>query len=170
MPGAPGARRASADPRIRLTARPAARTMQVAGEPQPIGEVHMTGRIVHFEVPYDDAGRAREFYSGLFGWKLEEAPGMDYTMVTTGPVSEQGMSSEPGYINGGMMRRQAPTEHPVLVIDVDDIDATLGGGRRARRVDRGLQQPVGEMGFMAYFNDCEGNLMGLWQTARPQGG
>ena len=32
----------------------------------------MTGRVVHFEVPYDDAGRAREFYSGLFGWKLEE--------------------------------------------------------------------------------------------------
>lgn len=130
----------------------------------------MTGRIVHFEVPYDDAGRAREFYSGLFGWKLEEAPGMDYTMVTTGPVSEQGMSSEPGYINGGMMRRQAPTEHPVLVIDVDDIDATL-----AAVAERGgstvlARQPVGEMGFMAYFNDCEGNLMGLWQTARPQDG
>ena len=130
----------------------------------------MTGRIVHFEVPYDDAGRAREFYSGLFGWKLEEAPGMDYTMVTTGPVSEQGMSSEPGYINGGMMRRQTPTEHPVLVIDVDDIDATLAAVAERGGSTVVSRQPVGEMGFMAYFNDCEGNLMGLWQTVRPQGG
>jgi predicted enzyme related to lactoylglutathione lyase len=25
--------------------------------------------------------------------------------------------------------------------------------------------PVGDMGFAAYFNDSEGNLMGLWQNA-----
>jgi predicted enzyme related to lactoylglutathione lyase len=24
---------------------------------------------------------------------------------------------------------------------------------------------VGEMGFAAYFTDCEGNLLGLWQSA-----
>ncbi|WP_211355335.1 hypothetical protein [Blastococcus colisei] len=26
--------------------------------------------------------------------------------------------------------------------------------------------PVGEMGFAAYFTDPEGNVMGLWETAR----
>jgi hypothetical protein len=30
-------------------------------------EPEMTGRVVHFEVPYDDADRARAFYSDLFG-------------------------------------------------------------------------------------------------------
>jgi hypothetical protein len=29
--------------------------------------------------------------------------------------------------------------------------------------------PVGDMGFAAYFTDCEGNLMGLWQSASPSG-
>jgi predicted enzyme related to lactoylglutathione lyase len=27
------------------------------------------------------------------------------------------------------------------------------------------KQPVGDMGFSAYFTDSEGNLMGLWQSA-----
>jgi len=92
-------------------------------------------------------------------------PEMSYTMVSTGPVSEQGMPSEPGYINGGMMPREAPTGSPVLTVDCDDIDAalekveTLGGTTVLAR------QAVGDMGWSAYFKDSEGNLMGLWQTA-----
>ena len=47
----------------------------------------------------------------------------------------------------------------------DDIDATLAtvgqkGGSTV--LDK---MPVGEMGFAAYFRDCEGNLLGLWQNA-----
>jgi hypothetical protein len=125
----------------------------------------MAGRIVHFEVPYDDADRARDFYSGLFGWELQWLPDMDYTMVTTGPMSQDGRPTEPGYINGGMMKREAPTEHPVVVIDVEDIDATLAAvGQRGGSTVM-AKQPVGDMGFSAYFTDSEGNLMGLWQTA-----
>ena len=71
----------------------------------------MSGRIVHFEVPFDDGDRARAFYGDLFGWKLQHMPDMQYTLVMTGPVSEQGVSSEPGYINGGMMQREA-RQHP----------------------------------------------------------
>jgi len=46
----------------------------------------MTGRIVHFEVPYDDGERARAFYREAFGWNLMEMPELNYTMVSTGPV------------------------------------------------------------------------------------
>jgi predicted enzyme related to lactoylglutathione lyase len=130
----------------------------------------MAGRIVHFEVPYDDAERARDFYSSLFGWQLQWLPEMDYTMVSTGPMSEQGVPTEPGFINGGMARREGPVEHPVVVIDVDDIDATLEAvGERGGSTLMG-RQPVGDMGFTAYFRDCEGNVMGLWQSAAPLGG
>jgi len=31
------------------------------------------------------------------------------------------------------------------------------------------RQEVGQMGFSAYFNDPEGNLMGLWQNAPTPG-
>ena len=129
----------------------------------------MSGRLVHFEIPFDDGERARAFYREAFGWSLMTMPEMDYTMVSTGPSSEEGGPSEPGYIGGGMLQRSAAQQSPVVVGDVDDIDAALKkieglGGKTV--VSR---QPVGEMGFSAYFTDTEGNLTGLWQTT-PQAG
>jgi predicted enzyme related to lactoylglutathione lyase len=125
----------------------------------------MNGSVVHFEVPFDDGDRARSFYGDVFGWQIQPMPGMDYTIVSTGPAGDDGMPGEPGYIGGGMFQRAAPNSTPVVVMAVDDIDATLAevearGGATVRP-----KEPVGDMGFAAYFTDSEGNLMGLWQTA-----
>ena len=35
----------------------------------------MSSRVVHFEVPYDDAERARRFYADVFGWQIQPDPG-----------------------------------------------------------------------------------------------
>jgi predicted enzyme related to lactoylglutathione lyase len=124
----------------------------------------MSGRVVHFEIPFDDGERASTFFSEVFGWRLDPMPDMKYVLVTTGP-SDQGPPSEPGFVNGGMLARGEPVGRPVIVIDVEDIDATLTEIERlggSRVTDR---QTVGEMGFSAYFTDSEGNLMGLWQNA-----
>ena len=38
--------------------------------------------IVHFEIPVDDAERAKKFYIELFGWKVEQfSPGMEYWLI-----------------------------------------------------------------------------------------
>ena len=85
----------------------------------------MTGRVVHFEIPFDDGERARGFYKELFGWQLMEMPEMGYTMVMSGPSGDSG-PTEPGFINGGMLsREQAATRGPVLVVDVDSIEDSL---------------------------------------------
>jgi uncharacterized protein len=125
----------------------------------------MTGRVVHFEIPFDDGDRARSFYKELFGWQTMEMPDMGYTIVTSGPSNDSG-PTESGFINGGMLsREQGATSGPVIVIDVDDIDAKLikieetGGSTVVGKT------PVGEMGFAAYFKDPEGNVVGLWETA-----
>ncbi|MDF2146710.1 VOC family protein [Knoellia sp. p5-6-4] len=128
----------------------------------------MSGRVVHFELPFDDGARARSFYADLFGWQLQDVPGMDYSLVMTGPVDERG-STEPGYINGGMTQRGGPVERPVVTIDVDDIDATLAAVAERGGSTLVERQPVGDMGWTAYFSDPEGNVMGLWQTAARQG-
>jgi predicted enzyme related to lactoylglutathione lyase len=125
----------------------------------------MSARVVHFEVPFDDADRARGFYSDVFDWKIQSMPEMQYNIVTTGPVSDEGMPSEPGYIGGGMMQRQAPVSSPVITLQVDDIDATLVAVEKHGGTRLGDKMQIGEMGFAAYFNDSEGNLMGLWQNA-----
>ena len=126
----------------------------------------MTGRVVHFEIPFDDGERARDFYREALGWNLQEVPDMAYTMATSGPTTDQGMPSEPGFINGGLFpREEGPLRGPVVVVDVASIDTTLkrieelGGSTVVAR------QPVGEMGFVAYFGDPEGNVVGLWENA-----
>jgi predicted enzyme related to lactoylglutathione lyase len=124
----------------------------------------MSGRVVHFEVPFEDADRARNFYRDVFDWQIQPMPEMNYNMVSTGPMSEQG-PSEPGYIGGGMLERQAPMTGPVITLEVDDIDATLVEVSKRGGSAAGEKMAVGNMGFAAYFTDTEGNLMGLWQTA-----
>ena len=126
----------------------------------------MSARVVHFEVPFDDAERATAFYGDVFGWQIMAMPEFDYHGVSTGPVGDQGMPAEPGYIGGGMFKRQdGGPSMPVVTIDVDDIDATLAEieGKGGSTVQEKV--PVGEMGFAAYFKDPEGNVMGLWQSA-----
>ena len=126
----------------------------------------MSGRVVHFEIPFDDGDRARSFYKDVFDWQVVQMPEMGgYTLVMTGPSGDAG-PTESGFINGGMLsREQGAISGPVVVIDVPSIDeslakiGTLGGSTVVGKT------PVGDMGFAAYFTDPEGNVVGLWQTA-----
>jgi predicted enzyme related to lactoylglutathione lyase len=34
--------------------------------------------IDHFEIHFDEAERAKKFYTELFGWRAENAPEMEY--------------------------------------------------------------------------------------------
>jgi predicted enzyme related to lactoylglutathione lyase len=126
----------------------------------------MSGKVVHFEIPFDDGDRARSFYKEIFDWQLVTMPEMGgYTLVMSGPSGDQG-PTEAGFINGGMLsREQAATPGPVIVMDVPSIDETLEkiGGLGGSVV--APKTPVGDMGFAAYFKDPEGNVVGLWETA-----
>jgi predicted enzyme related to lactoylglutathione lyase len=130
----------------------------------------MSGRVVHFEVPFDDGDRARGFYREAFGWDVQEMPEMSYTMAMSGPTTAEGMPSEPGYINGGMFQRGGdwPASGPVITIDVESIDEALQKIEKLGGATVTPKQQVGNMGFAAYFRDPEGNVMGLWENA-PQG-
>jgi predicted enzyme related to lactoylglutathione lyase len=128
----------------------------------------MSGRVVHFEIPFDDGDRARSFYKDAFDWQVQQMPDMGgYTLVMSGPSGDTG-PTEAGFINGGLLsREQAATPGPVVVVDVDSIDASLekisglGGSVVTAKT------PIGDMGFAAYFQDPEGNVVGLWETATP---
>lgn len=124
----------------------------------------MSGRVVHFEIPFDDGDRARKFYADAFGWKITEIPDMHYSIVQTGPTTEEGFPAEVGFIGGGMLKRESPTDRPVITIDVEDIDSALAKIESLGGTTILGRQNVGEMGYAAYFKDIEGNLMGLWQA------
>ena len=124
----------------------------------------MSARVVHFEIPYDDGERSRTFYSAVFDWEMTEMPGMNYTLIVSGPSGDQG-PTEPGYINGGMMERQEPFMSPNLVVEVESIEESLKAVNKAGGTTVSGREPVGDMGFAAYFKDTEGNLVGLWENA-----
>jgi predicted enzyme related to lactoylglutathione lyase len=127
----------------------------------------MSGRVVHFEIPFDDGERARRFYGETFGWQVMPVPDMDYTMVMTGPSDPEKGPTEPGFINGGMFKRseEFAGKGPNIVIDVPSIDDALRQVEAAGGKTLSQKMPVGDMGFAGYFADTEGNVIGLWETA-----
>ncbi len=125
----------------------------------------MTGEVGHFEIPADKPDRARKFYAATFGWKMNEMEGMNYTMVSTGPVNEQGMPKEPGFIGGGIGPRGKNLEHPVVTIIVDEIDEAVKKIEKNGGTITQKKTAVGDdtMGWTAYFRDSVGNTIGLYQ-------
>ena len=125
-------------------------------------------KVVHFEIPVDDAARAKEFYRSIFDWDLTDndmGGGNIYTTVVTTPIDQQTQTpTEPGGINGGFMERTPGTPTPVITIGVDAIDEAL------KKVEAGggsVVQPrteIPNMGAFAYFKDSEGNVLGLWEN------
>ena len=125
------------------------------------------GKVVHFEIPTDDLDRAKTFYEKVFGWELStmEMPGGgDYTGATTTPVDETMTPTEPGAINGALVRRDEGNSAPVVTIDVDDIDAALEQITAAGGSTVTTRTAIPGMGAFAYFKDSEGNITGLWET------
>jgi hypothetical protein len=124
-------------------------------------------KVVHFEIPADDVDRAKEFYGAIFGWQLQtmQMEGGEYTIAMTTPIDEQSqLPTEPGAINGGLMRRDEHTPTPVITIEVDAIDDAL---QRIESQGGAVVRPrtaIPGMGAFGYFKDPEGNVMGLWET------
>ncbi|HEX6843509.1 MAG TPA: VOC family protein [Actinomycetota bacterium] len=124
-------------------------------------------KVVHFEIPFDDGARARDFYASVFDWDVNEVDmggGATYTTVTTVSVDDQMMPTERGAINGGMMRREGEPSSPVITIQVDAIDGALEKIEAAGGKTVTPRTAIPGMGAFAYFEDTEGNTLGLWET------
>jgi predicted enzyme related to lactoylglutathione lyase len=76
------------------------------------------------------------------------------------------MPKKAGAINGGMMKQIDPIKSPVITIQVESIDASAKKIEKAGGKMVVGKQPVGDMGFSAYFLDISGNLLGLWENAK----
>ncbi len=123
-------------------------------------------KVVHFEIPADSTGRAKKFYQAAFGWQIESMPEFDYHILRTVEVDKKKMPKEKGAINGGMMARQSPIKNPVITIGVANMDKAVEKVKKAGGKIIREKKPVGEMGFAAYFEDTEGNVLGLWQERK----
>ena len=122
---------------------------------------------MHFEIPADNVQKLKEFYGGLFGWKIERYPGpMEYWSLQTVPVDDKGMTLRPG-VNGGLMPRQMPTQKPVNYVSVESIDEY---SKKVVKLGGKIAVPKTElpgMGWWAIATDPEGNQIGLLEFRQP---
>lgn len=82
---------------------------------------------------------------------------VDYWLISTGPKKEPG-------IDGGLSKRTEKEPSTVNTIDVPNLDdfvqkVKANGGKIIRP-----KQAVPGVGWMAYFEDPEGNTWGMMQT------
>ena len=113
-----------------------------------------------------DPERAKEFYSGLFGWEGEDQHDPDgnyiYTMFTMAGKNVAGMGPQPETMQG-----MPPVWNSYINVNsVDDVvaAATAAGGTV-------LTPPMDVMdsGRMAFLQDPEGAAFGIWQPGTHRG-
>jgi predicted enzyme related to lactoylglutathione lyase len=131
----------------------------------------MSHGVVHFEIPATDPEKLSQFYTSLFGWKIEKMPmeGMDYYVTSTVDTDEQGMPKEPGAINGGIAPRMSPDQRPANYVNVESVDEYAGKAKGLGATLLMDKMPVPGMGWFALMMDPEGNTFGLWQTDASAG-
>jgi len=110
----------------------------------------MANNVVHFEVHGKDGKRLQEFYTALFGWKIDADNPMQYGIV----------SAESGGISGGIS--QSPTA-PMVTFYVAVADLAVALKNAARLGGKTLMEPHAVPGgpTIAMFSDPEGNPIGL---------
>lgn len=114
--------------------------------------------IVHFDIASDDVSRARDFYEGLFDWKLQAPPGMDnyYLIETTDTKGKPG-------VGGGLGQRGDASQRITAYFGVDDLDAYAAQVEKLGGTVAAPKMPVPGWGWLAMCLDTEGNPFGLWQ-------
>lgn len=115
-------------------------------------------KIIHFEIPADNMDRAQKFYTGVFGWKIQKwaNPQVDYRLVTAGDEKEPG-------INGAIKTRD-DDKCVIDTIDVPDVDEYIEKIKKAGGKMLTPKMPIPGVGYMAYFQDTEGNKLGIYKT------
>lgn len=113
-------------------------------------------RVVHFEIPVDDAERSQRFYRELFGWDMSGEPDEGYWLATTGSADEPG-------IDGALIRRGPVHRTPVIVIQVASVDESLARAEAAGGDVLHGKHTIPHVGYSGYLRDPEGNVVGIFQ-------
>jgi predicted enzyme related to lactoylglutathione lyase len=112
----------------------------------------------HVELNTTDVKKAKDFYTKLFDWKLEDVPAPTpdgaYTMITVGEGT-----------GGGLMKNPIPGAPSFWLsyVLVDDINAST---RKAKSLGATVMKDVTEVmgaGWLSIITDPTGAPLGLWK-------
>ena len=114
-----------------------------------------------FEIPVNDMARAKTFYEAVFDLEL--------SLNDIGPLQMAWFPFDqdaPG-ATGTLIKADSyiPSHHGSLVyFSVDDIEDNLNKVNKNGGNTLNPKMSIGENGFVAHFEDCEGNRVALHST------
>jgi hypothetical protein len=117
-----------------------------------------TNPVVYFEIPVRDVERAMKFYRAVFEFEFKKTD-IDHNEMALFPFAAGGEGITGALAKGDIY---IPTKEGVLIyFNTDDIEKNLelavnNGGKMLYP-----KTSVGELGFVAEFEDCEGNRIAL---------
>src|SRR4029077_645089 len=110
-----------------------------------------------------DAAASRDFYSKLFGWKVEVNPDPQYGGYAIAQIGGKDVAGI-----GPRMRPEAPTAWTIYIGSADAADTAKKAEAAGGKV---IAPPmaVGDQGHMAVIQDPSGAYLGIWQPLAMAG-
>jgi uncharacterized protein len=117
--------------------------------------------VVYFEIPVTDIDRAIKFYTSVFNFTFEKEV-IDKNEMALFPFIDEHMGISGALAKGEIYK---PTKHGVVIyFKTENIDATL---KLVTELSGKILYPktsTGDLGFVAEFEDSEGNRIALHQS------
>jgi predicted enzyme related to lactoylglutathione lyase len=118
----------------------------------------LSGYVTHFEIYAEEPAKLADFYRNLFGWQVDQAPGIDYWRIQTSA------SDTPGF-NGGLTYR--PDVGPrcwVHYVNVASLDDSVAQVQNCGGTVLRPRTAVPKTAWYAVVADPEGNVFAMWQA------
>lgn len=118
----------------------------------------MANPFVHVELNTQDLGKAKDFYSKLFDWTLEDLPApMEYTLIKVGEGTA-----------GGMMKHPMPGAPSfwLAYVGVDDINSATAKAKSLGATFIKDVTEIPDIGWFSIFMDPTGAALALWQPKK----
>jgi len=133
----------------------------------PHVEKHAPGSFCWLELSTPDQNAAKQFYSSLFGWAIDDqpmGPGQFYTMFNI-----EGRNAAAAATMNAEMRAQGVPPHWMLYMCVNSADDTVAKARQAGAKVFAPPFDVFSFGRMAALADPTGAPFNLWQPKEHTG-
>jgi predicted enzyme related to lactoylglutathione lyase len=120
---------------------------------------YLPGKFVWFEHVSNDMAKARTFYEGLFGWRVEDMPmgedGPPYSMISNGATGIGGFRADAG----------SARSHWLSYVSVPDVNAVFDAAVAAGAKPLLPPMDFGGAGRGAMLSDPTGAVFSIWRAA-----
>ena len=118
----------------------------------------MASTVTHFEIYGEPTAGLADFYRTVFGWQIEQMPGVNYWRIQTG-------ATEAKALHGGLTYRAIPDLNGFLLyVNVASLDDTVA---RIQSLGGSVVRPktaVPRAAWVTIVADPAKNIFGVWQS------